>query len=191
MNIACDIQVRPGAPKSAVDQERQVRVVDWLESRPRLIIAQRGGGFYVTRGHAIRRRDGETVDLLDALLSLGFRSGLCVGGYSIVYTPPGGLYLEKLTFFPMIRRRFAECCATAAEFVACLDRQRIGYAMRGGGFLISRGTLVQLGEGDVRDAVDWLIHFGVTGGDKVGGYSIGYTSPVSPYGERFYFFPLK
>ncbi|WP_157092215.1 hypothetical protein [Thioalkalivibrio nitratireducens] len=98
-------------PRPAPTQEpardpggRREAIVQWLAesrvSRP----LRNGDGFYVLRGKYGRLTDGAVVEMLAWLGEEGIVAGTLVGGYSVAYTPPGGPYLEKLTFFRIIER---------------------------------------------------------------------------------------
>ncbi|SEQ47691.1 hypothetical protein SAMN05421693_1356 [Ectothiorhodospira magna] len=79
---------------------RMEDIVNWLSSQSRSIHPLRtGDGFFVARGFCGRLPDGSIVDLLEWLLDEGFTQGKIVGEYRISYTPPGGPYREKITFF--------------------------------------------------------------------------------------------
>jgi hypothetical protein len=64
---------------------------------------RRGGGFFVPRGPVVRLTDGRRVDLFEWLRSVGIDGGKIIAGYRVVYTPPGGRYPEKLSFFSTSR----------------------------------------------------------------------------------------
>ncbi|HNW79552.1 MAG TPA: hypothetical protein PKH28_11610, partial [Candidatus Competibacteraceae bacterium] len=46
--------------------------------------------------------DGTVLDALDWLQAEGFMTGVVLDGYSVAYTPVGGKYAERLTFFEML-----------------------------------------------------------------------------------------
>lgn len=74
-------------------------VVAWLTDSSLARPLRSGDGFYVVRGPLVRLRDGREVEVLEWLAALGAVPGARVGDYDLVYTPPGGPYREKLTFF--------------------------------------------------------------------------------------------
>lgn len=80
---------------------RQSEVLRWLMGSPLALPLRHGRGFFVLRGPQVRLADGTLLDALDWLQSEGFSTGLALDGYQVAYTPPGGEYAEKLTFFVM------------------------------------------------------------------------------------------
>lgn len=79
--------------------QRRDAIVQWLAQSELARGLRSGDGFYVLRGKFGRLQDGETVEILAWLEEEGIKAGTLAGGYSVSYTPPGGTYLEKLTFF--------------------------------------------------------------------------------------------
>lgn len=80
---------------------RQAEILRWLVSSQLAIPLRHGRGFFVLRGPRVRLVDGSLLDALDWLQAEGFGAGLALDGYNVAYTPPGGEYAEKLTFFAM------------------------------------------------------------------------------------------
>lgn len=80
---------------------RQAEILRWLVSSPLALPLRHGRGFFVLRGPRVRLADGTVLDALDWLQAEGFGAGVALEGYSVAYTPPGGEYAEKLTFFEM------------------------------------------------------------------------------------------
>ena len=91
-------------PETGSAEDRKTAIMQWLAesavSRP----LRTGDGFFVPRGMHGRRIDGSVVDILDWLREEGIVAGVAVGGYRVSYTPPGGRYREKLTFFRIVQR---------------------------------------------------------------------------------------
>ena len=86
---------------------RQAEIMDWLVQSRSTRELRSGDGFYITRGSFGRTPEGTIIDLIDWLQEEGFTTGRIIGEYRIAYTPPGGPYLEKLTFF---------CCVEEIPF---------------------------------------------------------------------------
>lgn len=80
-------------------ENRQDQIVEWLAQSGLARSLRSGDGFYVLKGTAGRLLSGESVEILGWLEGEGIVDGALVGGYRVRYTPPGGAYLEKLTFF--------------------------------------------------------------------------------------------
>ncbi|MBS1224400.1 MAG: hypothetical protein H6R24_1078 [Proteobacteria bacterium] len=80
---------------------RQAEIIRWLVTSHLAIPLRHGRGFFVLRGPRVRLADGTLLDALDWLQAEGFGAGLMLDGYHVAYTPPGGEYAEKLTFFEM------------------------------------------------------------------------------------------
>ncbi len=78
---------------------RQSEILRWLVSSRLALPLRHGRGFFVLRGLRVRLSDGTLMDALDWLQAEGFGAGVVLDGYSVAYTPPGGEYAEKLTFF--------------------------------------------------------------------------------------------
>ena len=78
---------------------RRTEVLSWLKTSSLAIPWRRATGFFVLRGARVQLADGTLMDALDWLDAEGFQDVLKVEGYSVVYSPPGGEYAEKLTFF--------------------------------------------------------------------------------------------
>jgi hypothetical protein len=81
--------------------DRQTEILRWLVTSNLAIPLRHGRGFFVLRGPRVRLADGALWDALEWLQAEGFGAGLALDGYSVAYTPPGGEYAEKLTFFEM------------------------------------------------------------------------------------------
>lgn len=58
------------------------------------------------------------------------------------------------------------------------------------GFFVRKGSHVRLKDGNVVDLLEWLFDEGLKGGIAVSDYSIVYSSPESPYGEKLSFFKV-
>ncbi len=80
---------------------RQLEIVKWLADSDIARPLRRGDGFYVPRGMHVVLNDGNAYDALDWLFDEGLTEGRALRGYSLAYTPAGGPYREKLTFFKM------------------------------------------------------------------------------------------
>lgn len=155
------------------------------------VVSQAGGGFYLRHGQSWRLQDGSIMDASTWLAFKGIKDGSIVAGYQVRDVPRGVKGPERLAFFPLPRFQFEAPCRSTSELVRLLAGLPSVRAMRNGGFFISRGTQIQFGDSPVQDAVDWLHQFGASRMKRVAGYSVSYTSPESPYKERFYFFPLS
>jgi hypothetical protein len=81
--------------------DRQTEILRWLVTSKLAIPLRHGRGFFVLRGPRVRLTDGTLWDALEWLQAEGFGVGLALDGYNVAYTPPGGEYAEKLTFFEM------------------------------------------------------------------------------------------
>lgn len=83
--------------------KRLESIMCWLaENREGLVVRHHVGyGFFVPRGKQVTFQDGAIVDAVDWLLKEGFADGLIVGGFQIVYAPPGSHHGERITFFPI------------------------------------------------------------------------------------------
>ena len=95
-------EASPNGHEDACPEERSQRrdaIVQWLAQSEVARELRSGDGFYVLRGKFGRLQDGEIVEILAWLEEEGIKPGTLAGGYSVSYTPPGGAYLEKLTFF--------------------------------------------------------------------------------------------
>jgi len=79
--------------------DRQTEILRWLVASHLAVPLRHGRGFFVLRGPRVRLTDGTLLDALDWLRAEGFGAGLTLEGYSVAYTPPGGEYAEKITFF--------------------------------------------------------------------------------------------
>ncbi|HQC71927.1 MAG TPA: hypothetical protein PLE42_04320 [Candidatus Competibacteraceae bacterium] len=80
---------------------RQTETVRWLATSSIALPLRHGRGFFALRGFRIRLADGTLLDALDWLQTEGFMTGVVLDGYSVAYTPVGGNYAERLTFFEM------------------------------------------------------------------------------------------
>ena len=81
---------------------RQTETVRWLATSSIALPLRHGRGFFALRGFRIRLADGTLLDALDWLQTEGFMTGVVLDGYSVPYTPVGGNYAERLTFFEML-----------------------------------------------------------------------------------------
>lgn len=86
-----------------MNQQMLETIMGWLsEEKDGLAVKHHAGdGFFVPRGKQVALQSGEIMDAVDWLLKEGFTGGLTVGGYHVVYVPPGGEHCERLTFFPI------------------------------------------------------------------------------------------
>lgn len=89
---------RPDLP-SMCTMDRQTEILRWVVTSSLAIPLRHGRGFFVLRGPRVRLADGTLLEALDWLQAEGFVAGLTLDGYTLAYTPPGGEYAEKLTFF--------------------------------------------------------------------------------------------
>lgn len=80
---------------------RQTEIVRWLATSSIALPLRHGRGFFVLRGFRVRLADGTILDALDWLQAEGFMTEVVLDGYSVTYTPAGGKYTERLTFFEM------------------------------------------------------------------------------------------
>lgn len=90
-------------PQQAMAQttqySRQAQIVTWLSTSVISRALRTGQGFYVERGMSVQLEDGNIYDALDWLFDEGISEGTRLAGYRVCYTPPGGPWREKLTFF--------------------------------------------------------------------------------------------
>lgn len=184
---------------------RQTAAIRWLENHPDQAPRMRNGGFYIRRGTLVPSQAGGVREALEALIELGFSTGMILAGYSVQYTPPGGPYPEKFAFFPVGQIRNGEEREEAAPLpplpaIPDIDRMirtvrwlennpGLTSRMRNGGFFIRRGSLLPTRDGDRREALGVLALLGFGSGTCVGGYSIAHTVPGGPYPEKYSFFP--
>ncbi len=91
-------------PESGSAEDRKTAIIHWLAGSTVSRALRTGDGFFVSRGMHGRRIDGSVVEILDWLREEGIVAGVAVGGYRLSYTPPGGPYREKLTFFRVVER---------------------------------------------------------------------------------------
>ena len=78
---------------------RSTEILRWLSASSLALPLRHGRGFFVLRGPQVRLADGTILDALDWLRAEGIWVGATLDGYGVAYTPPGGEYAEKLTFF--------------------------------------------------------------------------------------------
>lgn len=75
---------------------------EWLKNESRSEKYHSGKGFYITRGNIIKLRNGISCDIIDWLKNEGFIDVNVIMNYNVEYTPTGGEYQEKFSFFDMV-----------------------------------------------------------------------------------------
>ncbi|MCK9419818.1 MAG: hypothetical protein M0R70_10620 [Nitrospirae bacterium] len=79
--------------------ERQKEIMSWLSTSKFANRLKTTQGFYIAKGSIVRLKSGELKEIIDWLLKEGFIPDKVFPPYEVKYTPPGGKYAEKLTFF--------------------------------------------------------------------------------------------
>jgi len=90
------------ASEESMETCRIEEIITWLAGSRLARKFRSGGGFFVPSALRVRFPDGRIQDVLEWLGNEGIVGGVCMGGYSIVYTPPESIYGEKLSFFEVI-----------------------------------------------------------------------------------------
>lgn len=170
------LSVKPASPILSGNEA----FITWLAHQDQLVCRQRGGGFYVTRDTVLHLQDGRKLEILEALRVKGIWAGATIGGYSVAYTPPGGPFGEKLTFFPTpidldslsatpVQLQKSSSSEEIVEFLlnsSCVTPQA------GGGFYLRHGQSWRLQDGSTMDASKWLAFKGIKDGALVAGYQV-------------------
>ena len=79
--------------------DRQKEIMSWLSISRYANSLKTTQGFYIAKGSIVRLKSGEIKEIIDWLLKEGFIPDKVFPPYEVKYTPPGGKYAEKLTFF--------------------------------------------------------------------------------------------
>ncbi|TLD42801.1 MAG: hypothetical protein JETT_0935 [Candidatus Jettenia ecosi] len=82
----------------------QRKIVSWISKSKlaKVFTFRDGKGFFVTKGSSVQLKDGTVIEVIEWLFKNGICGGQTINNYNIVYTKPGGKYVEKLTFFRII-----------------------------------------------------------------------------------------
>ena len=79
--------------------DRQKEIVTWLEYSDYVLPFNNKNGFYLVAGTLATSPFSKEKDIFAVLKQEGFLSIKHILNYNIVYTPPGKVYREKLSFF--------------------------------------------------------------------------------------------
>jgi len=79
--------------------------------------------------------------------------------------------------------------ALQAEIIEWLSKSTIIRKLRTGrGFYVIRGMSVKLEDGNLYDALDWLMGEGIQAGCRLHGYSVAYSPANNHWAEKLTFF---
>lgn len=183
---------------SAISIQR--KIVSWLSKSKLAKAFINGEGFFVSKGSMVRLKDNAVVDVIAWLLKEGIRSGENINNYNIVYTKPGGKYIEKLSFFKIIvnapffstemkNSDTNELYNDISFIVDWISKSRLARPfIKGNGFFVLKGPMLQLKDGTIVDVIEWLLKEGICGGETINNYNIVYTKPGGKYIEKLSFF---
>jgi len=84
-----------------MSESRMEAIFEWLRSSELVRYHKRGGGFFVSKGTAVRLQDGTVMEAIEWLVSEGFEKGASVKHFTVRHSDPTGQFSERITFFPM------------------------------------------------------------------------------------------